>query len=160
VRRALLTASLLLALAAPARAVTPDEQLPDPALEARARHVSEELRCVVCQNQSVDESDAPLAHDIRVLLRQRIAAGDTDAQAKAYLSQRYGSFVLMKPPMKADTLLLWFGPLLVLIVGGFAVAGYLRGRRAPDLSPPLDPAEEAEVAKILSPELDESSSTL
>lgn len=149
-RLALLLATLVLALAGPAAAVTPDEQLADPALEARARHVSQELRCVVCQNQSVDESDAPLAHDIRVLLRERIAAGDTDKQAKDFLAKRYGSFVLLRPPMKADTLLLWFGPVLVLLVGGLSVAGYLRGRRAPDLSPPLSPAEEAEAAKLLS----------
>ena len=102
-RRALLLAAALAVLAGSAAAVTPDEQLKDPALEARARAVSRELRCVICQNQSIDESDADLAHDLRVLLRERIAAGDTDAQAKAYLADRYGSFVLLRPPMKGDT---------------------------------------------------------
>jgi cytochrome c-type biogenesis protein CcmH len=151
VRRALLLAAALAVLAGSAAAVTPDEQLKDPALEARARAVSRELRCVVCQNQSIDESDADLAHDLRVLLRERIAAGDTDAQAKAYLADRYGSFVLLRPPMKGDTAILWFGPLAVLALGGLGVVMYLRGRR-PTQAAALDPAEEAEVAKLLSPD--------
>jgi cytochrome c-type biogenesis protein CcmH len=151
VRRLLVIASVL-ALAGPAAAVTPDEQLADPKLEARARDVSQELRCVVCQNQSIDESDAPLAHDLRVLLRERIAAGDTDAEAKAYIAERYGSFVLLRPPLKADTLLLWFGPLLVLVAGGIGVAGYLRAHRKGDTSETLTSAEEAEVAKLLTPD--------
>ena len=150
-RRALLLAAALAVLAGSAAAVTPDEQLKDPALEARARAVSRELRCVVCQNQSIDESDADLAHDLRVLLRERIAAGDTDAQAKAYLADRYGSFVLLRPPMKGDTAILWFGPLAVLALGGLGVAMYLRSRR-PTTAAALDPAEEAEVAKLLSPD--------
>ena len=150
-RRALLLAAALAVLAGSAAAVTPDEQLKDPALEARARAVSRELRCVVCQNQSIDESDADLAHDLRVLLRERIAAGDTDAQAKAYLADRYGSFVLLRPPMKGDTAILWFGPLAVLALGGLGVVMYLRGRR-PTQAAALDPAEEAEVAKLLSPD--------
>jgi cytochrome c-type biogenesis protein CcmH len=151
VRRFLILAAVL-ALAGPAVAVTPDEQLADPKLEARARGLSQELRCVVCQNQSIDESDAPLAHDIRVLLRERIAAGDTDAQAKAFLAKRYGSFVLLRPPLKADTLLLWFGPLLVLVAGGIGVAGYLRAHRKADAAETLTATEEAEVAKLLTPD--------
>jgi cytochrome c-type biogenesis protein CcmH len=151
VRRALVLAAMLGALAAPAFAVTPQEQLADPKLEARARALSQELRCVVCQNQSIDESDAELAHDLRVLLRERLAAGDTDAQAKAYLVQRYGSYVLLKPPLKAETLALWFGPPLVLALGGLGVFFYLKGRAQP-APQPLDAAEEAELAKLLTPD--------
>ena len=147
-RRALLLAALLAALAGPAAAVNPDEQLADPALEARAHELSQELRCVVCQNQTIDDSDAPLARDLRIILRERIQAGDTDAQAKAYLVARYGSFVLLNPPMKSDTLLLWFGPLAVLALGGAGVVVYLRSR-APKVPTRLDAAEEAELAQLL-----------
>jgi cytochrome c-type biogenesis protein CcmH len=148
VKRLLLVTAAVMALGGPALAVTPDEQLPDAAQEARARALSRELRCVVCQNQSIDDSDAALAHDLRIILRERIAAGDTDAQAKAYLVKRYGSFVLLKPPIQGDTLALWLGPLAVLLVGGGGVALYLRGRaRAGTAS--LDPAEEAELAALL-----------
>ena len=150
-RRVLILAAALAALAGPAAAVNPDEQLADPKLEARAREVSRELRCVVCQNQSIDDSDATLARDLRILLRERIAAGDTDEQAKAYIAARYGSFVLLKPPMKPDTLALWFGPLGVLLLGGAGVVAYLRGRRTPH-PPTLDAAEEAEVARLLTPD--------
>ena len=148
-RRVFLLVALMGALAGPAAAVTPDEQLTDPALEARARSISQELRCVVCQNQSIDESDAPLAHDLRVLLRERIAAGDTNDQAKAFIVQRYGNFVLLKPPLEGATLLLWFGPLAALALGGFGVFRYLRAHATPEPAR-LDPAEEAEVAKLLS----------
>ena len=117
-RRLALVTLAALALAAPARAVTPDEQLPDPRLEARARALSQELRCLVCQNQSIDDSNAPLAHDLRVILRERLAAGDTDAQAKAYLVTRYGDFVLLRPPFQPDTWALWLGPFAVLLAGG------------------------------------------
>jgi len=110
VRRAWLIACAALALAGPARAVTPDEQLRDPKLEARARALSQELRCLVCQNQSIDDSAAPLAHDLRVILRERLAAGDTDRQAVDYLVRRYGDFVLLRPPFQADTWALWLGP--------------------------------------------------
>jgi cytochrome c-type biogenesis protein CcmH len=145
-----LSAALAAALAVPAFAVTPDEQLADPALEARARAISQELRCVVCQNQSIDESDAPLAHDLRLLLRERLAAGDTDAQAKGFIVQRYGDFVLLRPPLKPETWLLWFGPLGLLVAGGIGVFFYLRGRAAGARADALDPAEAAEVEKLLS----------
>ena len=150
-RRVLLVAALVGGLAAPALAVTPQEQLADPALEARARSLSRELRCVVCQNQSIDESDAALARDLRVLLRERLAAGDTDAQAKDFIVQRYGNFVLLKPPLEGATLALWFGPLAVLLAGGVGVFMYLRARAAPEPAR-LDAAQEAEVAKLLSPD--------
>jgi cytochrome c-type biogenesis protein CcmH len=126
-RARLLFAFLL--FATPAFAVLPSEQLADPTLEARARAISSELRCVVCQNQTIDDSDAELAHDLRVLLRQRLKAGDTDQQAIAFLVNRYGDYVLLKPPFEAETLLLWLGPLLVLVAGGAGVAFYLKRRQ-------------------------------
>src|SRR6185312_13654868 len=98
---------LLAALAAPAQAVTPDEMLKDPALEARARTLSQELRCMVCQNQSIDDSEAPLAHDLRVLVRERLSAGDTHKQVIDFLVSRYGEFVLLKPRFEWHTALLW-----------------------------------------------------
>lgn len=138
----------LLLVATPAFAVLPSEQLADPRLEARARAISQELRCVVCQNQTIDDSDADLAHDLRVLLRQRLKAGDTDQQAIAYLVNRYGDYVLLKPPFEAETLLLWLGPLLVLVVGGIGVGFYLQRRR--ELAPfALTPDEQARLDQLL-----------
>lgn len=118
-----------LLLTGPAYAVLPNEQLADPRLEARARAISAELRCVVCQNQTIDDSDAELAHDLRVLLRQRLKAGDTDQQAIAFIVSRYGDYVLLRPPFEPETLLLWLGPLLVLLAGGTGLVFYLRRRR-------------------------------
>ena len=143
--------SVFLFRASPAFAVTPDEMLADPQLEARARHVSKELRCVVCQNQSIDDSNAPLAHDMRVIVRERIVAGDSDEEVKAFLVNRYGEFVLLRPRVKAETALLWFGPFLLLIVAGGAfwiyVAAQQRGRPAED-APSLSEAELRRVEKI------------
>jgi cytochrome c-type biogenesis protein CcmH len=102
-----------------AQAVTPQEVLPDKALEKRAREISAELRCLVCQNQSIDDSDAPLAHDLRVLVRERLTAGDSDDQVLDFVVARYGEFVLLKPPFSMETILLWLMPLLAL---GGAVA--------------------------------------
>src|SRR5580658_5618092 len=118
--RLLVGAALLLIAvgAAVAWAVEPSERLADPALEARARAISRELRCLVCQNESIDESNADLAHDLRLLLRQRLAAGDTDRQAIDFIVNRYGDFVLLKPPVEPATYFLWFGPAALLIVGG------------------------------------------
>jgi len=147
-RRPLLIASALLSLAGAARAVTPDEQLADPKLEARARAISQELRCVVCQNQSIDDSAAPLAHDLRVILRERLAAGDTDRQAVDYLVRRYGDFVLLRPPFQADTWALWLGPLGVLLAGGAGVALYMRGR-ARSAETALSAADEADLDRLL-----------
>src|ERR1700751_4574206 len=104
-------------LAAPAFAVQPDEILPDPVLEARARDLSRELRCMVCQNQSIDDSDAPLARDLRLLVRDRLKAGDSDRQVLDFLTARYGAFVLLKPPLEWTTVLLWFGPPGLLVIG-------------------------------------------
>jgi cytochrome c-type biogenesis protein CcmH len=140
---------LLLALMGPAWAVLPDERLADPALEARARALSRELRCVVCQNESVDDSHAPLARDIRVLLRERLLAGDDDRAAMAFLVARYGDFVLLRPPVRPDTWVLWFGPFAVLLVGGVVTVLALR-RRAAGVGPQkLSAEEEARLAALL-----------
>jgi cytochrome c-type biogenesis protein CcmH len=128
--RWLFRVAMLSILVVPAYAVLPDEQLADPNLEARARHISQELRCVVCQNQTIDDSDAELAHDLRVILRERLLAGDTDAQAASFIVNRYGTYVLLKPPFEQETFLLWLGPFLVLAAGGVVVVFYLRGRSA------------------------------
>ncbi|MEI2804954.1 cytochrome c-type biogenesis protein [Albidovulum sp.] len=142
---------ILLALAAPARAVQPDEVLADPALEARARELSQGLRCLVCRNENIDESNADLARDLRLLVRERLVAGDSDAEVIAYLVDRYGEYVLLEPPATGSTLILWVaGPaLLVVALGGAAV--YLRRRRAAaDAAPaPLSEAERARLAEIL-----------
>jgi cytochrome c-type biogenesis protein CcmH len=116
---ALATAVLL--LAAPALAVEPDEVLRDPALEVRARALSAQLRCLVCQNQSIDDSSAPLARDLRILVRERLKAGDSDAQVKTFLVDRYGAFVLLRPPFQLNTLFLWLAP-LALVLTAAAVA--------------------------------------
>ena len=140
-----------LVLAQPVHAVLPDEQLSNPKLEARARHISQELRCVVCQNQTIDDSDAPLAHDLRVLLRERLVKGDSDEEVKAFIVKRYGTYVLLKPPFQFDTLLLWLGPLLVLLAGLSAAVFYFRGRSAVARIAPtqLSPDEEVVVRRIL-----------
>ena len=114
----------------------PQEQLADPKLEARARHIGGELRCMVCQNQSIDDSDAALAGDLRIILRERLLAGDTDKQAMDYLVARYGSYVLLKPPFDGETLLLWLGPFLALAAGGLGVGLYLRHRMQADVAAP------------------------
>lgn len=101
--------------------VEPDEMLDDPALEARARVISQDLRCVVCQNETIDDSNATLAQDMRRLVRQRITAGDTNEEVLAYMVDRYGDFVLLRPQVNAQTYLLWFGPVIVLVLGGVAV---------------------------------------
>ena len=121
---------VLLLSAAVAHAVTPEEMLDDPAQEARARDLSTELRCMVCQNQSIDDSDAPLAADLRVLLRERIVAGDTDEQVMDFLVSRYGEFILLKPRFNPQTALLWLTPVLLLVVGGVMTMVVLRRRRS------------------------------
>ncbi|MBL0406340.1 cytochrome c-type biogenesis protein CcmH [Microvirga aerilata] len=113
-------------------AVQPDEVLKDPALERRARQISTGLRCLVCQNQSIDDSDAQLAKDLRLLVRERLVAGDTDQEVEAFLVQRYGEFVLLKPTFGAHTLLLWLTPALVLVLGG--IGAYAAMRRRPQAS--------------------------
>jgi cytochrome c-type biogenesis protein CcmH len=142
----------LFALLAPgaALAVRPDEMLKDPALEARARQLSEELRCMVCQNQSIDDSEAPLAHDLRVLVRQRLEAGDSDRQVLDYLVSRYGDFVLLKPPFKLETLLLWILPPLALLAGLAGIIVLARRRTTSSEPPePLSSEEQAKVATLV-----------
>jgi cytochrome c-type biogenesis protein CcmH len=146
--------ALLLALLAPtlASAVTPDEMLKDPALEARARHLSQELRCMVCQNQDIDDSEAPLAHDLRVLVRQRLEAGDSDQQVLDYLVARYGEFVLLRPRFEMHTLLLWGLPPLALIAGTVGLFLAMRRRRSADTDPErLSTAEQRRLATLVEP---------
>jgi cytochrome c-type biogenesis protein CcmH len=137
----LLTAMLLLT-ALVAHAVEPRERLADPALEARARAISGQLRCLVCQNESIDESGADLAHDIRVFVRERLTAGDTDGQAMAAVVNRYGAFVLLKPPVEPATYLLWYGPPLLLVVGLCGTLVWLRRRQTTQVDAPPLSAEE------------------
>ena len=141
---------LLAVLAGPAAAVLPAEQLPDPAQEARARAISRGLRCVQCQNQSIDDSEAPIAHDLRVVLREQIRGGATDAQARDYIVSRYGSYVLLKPPVEAGTLALWLGPAVFVALGGLAAGLTISRRRGADPIP-LTPAEAARVETLLDP---------
>lgn len=146
----LIAVLLLLALGGGAFAVEPGERLANPVLEARARAISEELRCLVCQNETIDESNAPLAHDLRVLLRQRIAAGDTDAQAIQYIVARYGQFVLLKPPVEPATYVLWFGPAALLLIAGLGTALYLRRHARQTAVPqPLSAAESARLSELI-----------
>jgi cytochrome c-type biogenesis protein CcmH len=125
----------------PSFAVQPDEMLPNPALEARARELSRGLRCMVCQNQSIDDSDAPLAHDLRVLVRDRLTAGDSDAQVLDFLTSRYGQFVLLKPHFGWDTALLWLAPVVVLLIGAGGFGAVLLRRRAGPEGLDSEPAE-------------------
>jgi cytochrome c-type biogenesis protein CcmH len=143
-----LAALFLFGFVSLAAAVQPDEQLADPALEARAREISAGLRCLVCQNQSIDDSDAPLARDLRILVRQRLQAGDSDATVKDFLVARYGDFVLLKPPFSTSTLLLWLTPVLVLVAG---MAMAMRRFRSPRPGPVerLSEAEEEALAQAL-----------
>ena len=120
--------------------------LADPVLEARARDIGKDLRCLVCRNQSIDDSEADLAHDLRVLVRQRLTAGDTNQQVIDYIVSRYGDFILLKPPFKPETMLLWLSPALVL-GAGLAAALYAR-RRAPRATPALSAEEEARLASL------------
>ena len=150
-RRGLALAGALLVavtLAIPALAVQPDEVLPDPALESRARSLSRELRCMVCQNQSIDDSDAPLARDLRILVRDRLKAGDSDRQVVDFLVDRYGEFVLLKPRVAWHTAVLWASPVLVLLIGVLALVR-LRRRAAPRTVAGLTPDEERRIESLL-----------
>jgi cytochrome c-type biogenesis protein CcmH len=150
----LLLSSLLSSLQ-PALAVEPDEVLSDPALEARARVLSKELRCMVCQNQSIDDSNAPLARDLRILVRERLTAGDSDPQVLDFLVARYGEFVLLKPRLSWHNAVLWFGPPLLLIGGALVLLSLVRRRRREldDVSQPqggsLTPAEQERLERLI-----------
>jgi cytochrome c-type biogenesis protein CcmH len=131
-------------------AVQPDEMLRDPVLEARARHLSGELRCMVCQNQSIDDSEAPLARDLRLLVRRRLVAGDTDQRVFDFLVARYGNFVLLRPPVQFDTLILWGLAPVALIAGMAGLFFVARRRRMRETPPPaLTPEEQARVKALL-----------
>jgi cytochrome c-type biogenesis protein CcmH len=154
--RALVHAFAIIAAlqAVPAHAVQPDEILPDAKLEERARNLSRELRCMVCQNQSIDDSDAPLARDLRLLVRERLTAGDSDRQVMDFLTTRYGDFVLLNPPMNAKTFLLWVLPAGLLVAGGIVLVFAMRRRRAgaTDSGAPvaaLTVEEERKIAQLL-----------
>ncbi len=150
VRFSILVAALVLALSSGlAFAIDPQEQLKDPALEARARQISAGLRCLVCQNQSIDDSDAPLAHDLRTIVRQQLEKGKSNDQVVDYLVARYGEFVLLEPRLHLNTLILWLTPLL-LIAGGIALAARII-RRQPDekKTSPLTAEEQAELKSLL-----------
>ena len=150
--QALSLAALLMAWTLPTRAVEPDEILSDPKLEERARDISAELRCLVCQNQSIDDSDAPLAKDLRILVRERLAEGDSDGQVIDFVVARYGEFVLLNPRFAPHTYLLWLGPPLILLIAVIAMIGVYR-RRDPaskeDQATALSAAEKRKLKKLL-----------
>jgi cytochrome c-type biogenesis protein CcmH len=139
---------LVLLVAGIARAVEPGEMLADPALEARARTISQEIRCLVCQNQSIDDSNADLAHDLRVLVRERLKAGDSDQKVKDYLVARYGDFVLLNPPFELRTVILWLWPLLLLVLGVGIIALGARRRRRLVAPAPLSEDERRRLAEL------------
>jgi cytochrome c-type biogenesis protein CcmH len=147
---------LLVACLSPlaARAVEPDEILANPVLEARARAISSQLRCLVCQNESIDDSQATLAKDLRLLVRRRLMAGDSDAAVKKFLVARYGDFILLKPPFEPQTLLLWFAPILALGAGGLAAWRAIRRdqARTPESMTPLTEIERIRLAGLLGDE--------
>lgn len=153
IRLLLVVAALLMALAAPsaggssAWALEPSERLADPALEARAEAIGAELRCLVCQNESIEQSDADLAHDLRLLVRRRLVKGDSDRQVIDYIVARYGVFVLLDPPFEPATWLLWLAPPLILVGAGGALL--LRARRPQPAIPDLTPEERARAATLL-----------
>ncbi|NKM59416.1 cytochrome c-type biogenesis protein CcmH [Rhizobium anhuiense] len=147
--RRLLLAFALLLMAAPAFAVNPDEVLADPALEARARALSAELRCMVCQNQSIDDSNADLAKDLRLLVRERIADGDSDEAVLNYIVSRYGEFVLLKPRVGMKTVLLWGAPVLLVLAGGLSLLVFARNRAGKPTGSKLTADEQAKLSELL-----------
>jgi cytochrome c-type biogenesis protein CcmH len=146
---ALLILLLGLGFSGAAIAVEPDEVLSDSTLEARARALSTELRCMVCQNQSIDDSDAPLARDLRILLRERLEAGDSDSEVIDFLVFRYGEFVLLKPRFNGKTALLWIAPPAALVIGGMVAFALFRRRRQIAEVKPLEEAEKQRLAAII-----------
>ena len=146
--RALVAAAILLGAMQAALAVEPNEMLANPALEARAEAIGKQLRCLVCQNESIEDSGADLAHDLRVLIRERLTAGDSDAQVVKYVTDRYGAFVLLKPPVEPATYLLWFSPFAILVLGAAGAWFYLRRRPAPP-DEPLDLDQRRQLERLL-----------
>ena len=155
VRRLVLLLALLsptlvsMILSGPAAAVQPSEVLQDPVLEGRARDISKHLRCLVCQNQSIDDSDADLAHDLRVLVRERLTAGDSNEQVMRYITARYGDFVLLKPPFEPATWLLWLGPAAILLLSAGGILVMVRRRKAAAPEPDLSDEERRRLADLL-----------
>jgi cytochrome c-type biogenesis protein CcmH len=152
-KRAIAIVFILLA-SAPAHAVLPDEVLADPVLESRARALSKNIRCLVCQNQSIDNSNADLARDLRILVRERLKSGDSDRQILDFLIARYGDFIMLKPPFKGITFLLWFGPAIVFVASVSGLFVYFRRRRSAlaepsDSKPSLSSAERDRLASLL-----------
>lgn len=153
-RLLIIVLSLLLAVPAavgPAQAVLPDEILADPVLEARARAISDELRCLVCRSESIDESNADLARDLRILLRERLVAGDTDAEVKDFMVARFGEFVLLKPRFSLGNALIWLSGPIVFLIGLLAVIAYMRARRRASaaIEAPLSDSERKRLEEIL-----------
>jgi cytochrome c-type biogenesis protein CcmH len=145
----------LLLVAAPAAAQHMEDRLADPAQESRAREISRELRCLVCQNQSIEDSNAPLARDLRRIVRERVALGETDKAVLDYLVERYGEWVLLKPRLNAQTLLLWLGPAILLLLGGMVIFMLYRRQRAAPAAPPvavLDAEEQRRLNALLNDE--------
>lgn len=149
--RLIVSLALALCLAWPALAVQPDEVLDDPVLEERARDLSAEIRCLVCQNESIDASNAQLARDLRILVRERLVAGDSDDEVLEFLVARYGDYVLLRPPVKGTTALLWFGPIVVLLLAGGIIAVRTRASRSRPSTAPvaLSDEERARVEALL-----------
>ena len=147
--RRLLLVLMLMFSAAPALAVNPDEILSDPVLEERARNLSAQLRCMVCQNQSIDDSNAELARDLRVLVRERLTNGDTDEQVIDYVVSRYGEFVLLNPRFSTRTLVLWTAPVILLLIGGMVLVLMARGRLQARAPAALTPEEQARIDELL-----------
>jgi cytochrome c-type biogenesis protein CcmH len=150
--RLLSVAAILMGLAAPASAIFSEEPLEDPRQEARAQEIMHSLRCLVCQNQSIAESDADLARDFRAIVRERIAAGDSDEEVVDYIVARYGDWVLLNPPLKPATYLLWLGPALLFLAGGAGLLFYARRRARrgeADAAEPLTPEDRARLARLL-----------
>lgn len=144
--------SIILFSAVPSLAVNPDEVLPDPVLESRARAISSEVRCLVCQNESIDSSNAELAKDLRLIVRERLVAGDSDQQVFDYLVARYGDFVLLRPPVRPETYVLWFGPAVVFVLGVVVVGFYFtrqKRRFAADTPLPLSARERQRLEQLL-----------
>lgn len=150
-RRIALLIVIIAALASPAAAQYVDQPLPDPVLEQRARQINKDIRCLVCQNQAISDSNATLARQLRTIVRERVAAGDSDTEVRAYLVDRYGDWVLMRPPLKASTVVLWGAPFAILAAILLGVALFVVRRRKRDAAPldPLSDDEEARLAAIL-----------
>jgi cytochrome c-type biogenesis protein CcmH len=146
--RRLLVACLFSMAMLPALAVQPDEMLSDPTMEARARALSGELRCMVCQNESIDDSDAPLAKDLRILVRERLKAGDSDKAVKDFLVERYGDFILLKPPLELRTIALWSAPFVLLVLGGAGIYAFTRRSRGVEATA-LSATEQEKIKEIL-----------